>query len=657
MPRWPTVLGVLLAAALPAMPARGQDDGCAGLLLAALHDRAVQVPEADRRFLNLSSFCAGPPRSEEEAREAGLDLGLLYRDAAIPAGADRFAQLQGWAGEGCKAIAAQGGNLAQTLAAVEARVDPRTAKAYRECIASRGLACFAVPAGPELVGLFLRWSPADGQPREPRIVEAKASGAALPSEVLETGREGTAASPVAALAGATVPRSGLLKLFLRTSEDADALFEVETDLGRCVPEKVGPAARPAGVYSARDESTPWARFAASGGKTILARERLVWIDVADLAKAIDELAIQKKLPRPDAGVADLVPFVDGVPLQGVHPLNPADRSDDTLADGQPVTHLHFLLALNDEDKASWGRLLYLDSLSLSRRVDLTLGFENGAVLTTWVMKEGDEPTSQVYLNVVPGGHAAAGGLLIGGALILFLLLAAKTDVIRDTASPLRPDGRRPFSLARTQMAFWFFLVIAAYFGLWVVTGDMDTITTSTVALIGISAGTALGAALVDSGKAARHLAAHRLEPEELDRPPAEVLALLAERSRAAQAERRALLDAQARIAAGDERALEESRRAVAEAEARLALLRQQSEFFHLPPWRRVLYDLLAEGDAISFHKFQIFVWTLVLGTIFVAEVARRLEMPEFSPTLLAIMGLSGGTYVGFKLPDTRPEGS
>jgi hypothetical protein len=41
---------------------------------------------------------------------------------------------------------------------------------------------------------------------------------------------------------------------------------------------------------------------------------------------------------------------------------------------------------------------------------------------------------------------------------------------------------------------------------------------------------------------------------------------------------------------------------------------------------------------------------LILRVIFIAPVYRTLEMPEFSGTLLALMGLSNGTYMGFKCP-------
>ena len=49
-------------------------------------------------------------------------------------------------------------------------------------------------------------------------------------------------------------------------------------------------------------------------------------------------------------------------------------------------------------------------------------------------------------------------------------------------------------------------------------------------------------------------------------------------------------------------------------------------------------------------------WTVVLGIIFAGNVYRDLAMPDFSTTLLALMGISAGTYLGLKIPeDTVPK--
>jgi hypothetical protein len=114
--------------------------------------------------------------------------------------------------------------------------------------------------------------------------------------------------------------------------------------------------------------------------------------------------------------------------------------------------------------------------------------------------------------------------------------------------------------------------------MWMITGELDTITESVLALVGIGAGTALGAALIDTNDAGGVKAAET-----------------------------------------------------------------KSNGF--------LRDVLDDGHGISFHRFQMFVWTIVLGVIFCASVYRRLAMPDFSATLLGLMGISSGTYLGFKFPE------
>jgi hypothetical protein len=47
------------------------------------------------------------------------------------------------------------------------------------------------------------------------------------------------------------------------------------------------------------------------------------------------------------------------------------------------------------------------------------------------------------------------------------------------------------------------------------------------------------------------------------------------------------------------------------------------------------------------------VWTWVLGIIFISSVYHGLQMPQFNPTLLGLMGISSGTYLGFKVPENR----
>jgi hypothetical protein len=72
-----------------------------------------------------------------------------------------------------------------------------------------------------------------------------------------------------------------------------------------------------------------------------------------------------------------------------------------------------------------------------------------------------------------------------------------------------------------------------------------------------------------------------------------------------------------------------------------------------PPRRSqgFLRDILSDAYGISFHRFQIFAWTLVMVAVFLRQVTAYLEMPEFDASLLILMGISSGTYLGFKVSE------
>lgn len=160
-----------------------------------------------------------------------------------------------------------------------------------------------------------------------------------------------------------------------------------------------------------------------------------------------------------------------------------------------------------------------------------------------------------------------------------IALAASTDMLRD--APSTGATRRPYSLGRVQMAWWFLLVVISYGFIWLVTGDRDTIPPSVLGLMGISSVTALAAAAIPSRRDD---------------------------------------DAAARETQGW--------------------------------WRDLVTD---DQQTIAFDRLQIVVWTLVLGFVFLTSVLWDLTMPEFNATLLALMGISSGTYLGFKLPGRTTE--
>jgi hypothetical protein len=67
----------------------------------------------------------------------------------------------------------------------------------------------------------------------------------------------------------------------------------------------------------------------------------------------------------------------------------------------------------------------------------------------------------------------------------------------------------------------------------------------------------------------------------------------------------------------------------------------------------VTTDLVVGEEGTSMHRLQLVVWTFALMVVFVVTVWRTLAMPDFDSTLLALMGISAGTYVGLKLPEVK----
>jgi PEP-utilizing family enzyme len=227
-------------------------------------------------------------------------------------------------------------------------------------------------------------------------------------------------------------------------------------------------------------------------------------------------------------------------------------------------------------------------------------------------------------------------------------LVRKTNIIREPGPPPAPGKRRPYNLGRAQMAFWFFLIYSSYVAIWLITDALDTITASLLALMGISAGTALGEALIDNGKDTtranqiRDLTAEKQALEqavsqaqtELDALNTSAAATLTDQSNR-DAMNRQLVDERTRLGQIDQQ------------------LRTIASHAGATTSSGFLRDILSDGSGYSFHRFQIFAWTIVLGIIFISSVYNNLTMPEFSTTLLGLMGLSAGTYIGFKFPEQK----
>jgi ABC-type Mn2+/Zn2+ transport system permease subunit len=81
---------------------------------------------------------------------------------------------------------------------------------------------------------------------------------------------------------------------------------------------------------------------------------------------------------------------------------------------------------------------------------------------------------------------------------------------------------------------------------------------------------------------------------------------------------------------------------------------QRDDLAHRLASNGYLTDVLTDVNGISLHRFQLVAWTIIIGAIFVVDVYRNLALPTFDATILALLGISAGTYLGFKVPE-QPE--
>lgn len=169
-------------------------------------------------------------------------------------------------------------------------------------------------------------------------------------------------------------------------------------------------------------------------------------------------------------------------------------------------------------------------------------------------------------------------------------------------------------------------MLISFFGVWWLTGTMERIPAQTLVLLGISGASGLAAIFVGGDTQAeldqRILATwNRLEQ------------LNNERQRLEQERRVGTLSA-----ADETRLLS----LILEIETRTHELKALSP-------RGFWYDIVNDGNGLSFDRAQAVGWTLVLGAIIVSEVMQVMPMPEFADTLLVLMGISNATYIGFKI--------
>jgi hypothetical protein len=261
--------------------------------------------------------------------------------------------------------------------------------------------------------------------------------------------------------------------------------------------------------------------------------------------------------------SNLVLFLNGRQLAKTYPVSVEVAYDPAHPE---LNELLFKLQRTPETDQTWDDLIVeqrnvrgLFLKGVSRKVRPSVGLEGGTPA---------ESSAELEMVLLPLGWEYVCIAFLCVTLVGVLLLGRKTSLLRDYSAG-------PFSLARTQMAVWTWLLLNAYFFLFIMTWDPAVdIPTSILGLLGISSTTYLAAVLVDHNNTAK----------------------------------------------------------------------ASSRGF----WKDI-----SGGENVELHRLQIIAWTVVLAFVFVVRIFTKLSIPDFNPTLLGLLGMSAGTYVGFKFPENK----
>jgi low affinity Fe/Cu permease len=243
------------------------------------------------------------------------------------------------------------------------------------------------------------------------------------------------------------------------------------------------------------------------------------------------------------------------------------------------------------------------------------------------------PGWKIWFMVLYGLALAAGMALLG----------LQTNMLRGLQSRRRPNGKYQLSLSHVQLAIWFVVVFGSYIYLWVITGDLNTLSSSGLYFVGIAIVTTLGSTAIQGMSTSdKEVAAYNnmLAPRlEMDRVT--IVHLVQE----AEATARQHWEAVRHSGMSSEEQLNQ------DAFRNWDDLRRQKEYLATPLIYRWLVDLLSENGEVTLHRFQMLAWTLGLAFIFCVRVFSDLTMPTFPGEVLALMGISAGTYLGFRVPE------
>jgi hypothetical protein len=179
-------------------------------------------------------------------------------------------------------------------------------------------------------------------------------------------------------------------------------------------------------------------------------------------------------------------FLDGLELKS---------SVGTLVD-RTKNLIQFDVARTSDDAAAWNKIigqLVWGKSGASVPVHVGVGTDKDGEFNS----AAQTPLAPLELRVVDLAAFTLGVAAFLAAVVALYFAAQFSAILRDG------DAASSYSLARVQMAFWLYLITAAFVFIWLVTGDYNGVLTSqALTLLGISGTTGLMAISVGSGPAA-----------------------------------------------------------------------------------------------------------------------------------------------------------
>ena len=294
----------------------------------------------------------------------------------------------------------------------------------------------------------------------------------------------------------------------------------------------------------------------------------------------------------------------------------------------------FPLSRTSDNRDLWSRLLGSPLSNPTRTVEVGVQYDKKP-LKLVAMEANQAKEAKLTLVTYNAGLMTLGIFLALVVVVVIAVAAWQTNLIRDRTPLVRNAAQLPFSLGKLQMLVWTCLIFSSFAFIFAVTADINSLNAESFVLMGIAASTALAAVAIDQSKSAMPASVQSLGIKTMQ----DVDSLYA--GQAGDAARPTIAAATIPAAGG------------AAANNAPTFRQLRTAYEAATRSQGFLKDLVNDADGPTIHRWQILLWTIVLGAIYLVKVYTTLETPTFGTNLLALMGISGGTYLGFKIPEKQ----